>query len=289
MSNALQERLSAAVKAAEDFADTIDANGGIPTAGDQDTLLKMLGDVKEAKKALEADASAKGELASAKAFMSQLAGNDPDQSSGKAGVGSIIHPSAAQVKTFGQAFVESEAYTQFVKQYSRGGVIPDSMKGLQSAAYATDLKALITGVSSTSAGAIINNDVYAGITDLVGARELTMRDVVTKSTTQSDTVEFVRVTSKTNSAAAVAEATSSAAPTTGASSGAALNLNANGGYKPEGAWTFQKATAAVKTIAEGRPIVLQDLVMSISLTVEFILWNSQEHHDRPTQAILVPK
>ena len=254
MSNALQERLSAAVKAAETFADTIDARGGIPSADDQTQLLKLLGDVKDAKKALETDADAKGELASAKAFMAQLAGDGPDMSSDKSGVGSFVRPTPGQVKTFGQMFTESDAYQGFVKQYARGGVIPDSLKGIQSAGFSADAKALITGVSNTSAGAMINNDLYSEITDLVGSRELTMRDIVTTSTTTSDSVDYVRVTSKTNSAAVVAEATSSASPTTGASSGAALNLAAGGGYKPESGMALERVTAAVKTLAHWIPI-----------------------------------
>lgn len=254
MSTALKERLQAAVKAAEDFGDAIDARGGMPNGDDQKKLLDLLGGVRDAKKALEANAEAKGALADAKAFMAQLAGDGPDMSSGKTPTGSIVFPTRGQVKTFGQAFVESEAYTSFVKQYARGGVIPDSLKGIQSAGFNADAKALITGVSNTSAGALIDNDVYSQITDLVGSRELTMRDIVTTTTTDSDAVDYVRVTSKTSNAAAVAEATSSAAPTTGASAGAALTLNAGGGYKPESGLALERVTTAVKTLAHWIPI-----------------------------------
>lgn len=254
MSTTMKERLQAAVSAAEKFGDDLDAKGGAPSGDDLAHLTTLLGEVKDAKKAMEADAEAKGALADAKAFMAQLAGTGPDLSSGKQQVGSIAFPTRGQVKTFGQLFTESDAYSAFVKQYARNGVIPDSMKGLQSGNFSTDMKALITGVSNTSAGASIVNDEYGQIVDLVGARELTMRDIVTTSTTDSDAVDYVRVTSKTNAAAAVAEATSSAAPTTGASAGAALTLAAGGGYKPESGFALERVTTAVKTLAHWVPI-----------------------------------
>lgn len=254
MSTTLKERLQAAVTAAEQFADGLDAKGGMPDSEDQKKLLDLLGGVKDAKLALEANAEAKGALADAKAFMAALAGDGPDMSSDKSKVGSFIHPTAGQVKTFGQMFTESDAYQGFVKQYARNGVIPDSLKGLQSGGFNADMKALITGVSNTSGGAFINNDVYSQITDLVGARELTMRDIVTTSTTDSDTVEYVRVTAKTNNAAAVAEATSSAAPTAPATVPNPLVLNAGGGYKPESGMDFERVSTAVKTLAHWIPI-----------------------------------
>ena len=251
MSTALKERLEAAVKAAEQFGDDLDAKGVTPSGEDLQKLTSLLGDVKTAKSALETNAEAKGALADPKAFMAALSGDGDPINSGKSGVGSIVHP--GQAKTFGQLFVESDAYQGFVKQYARNGVIPDALKGLQSAGFAADVKDLITGVSNTSGGALITNDVYSQITDLVGSRELTMRDVVTKSTTQSDTVEFVRVTTKTSAAAAVAEATTSASPTAPGSAGPLVPA-AGGGYKPESGMAFERVSTAVKTLAHWIPI-----------------------------------
>ena len=255
MSTLLKERLEAAIALAQKAADEMDTKAGGMSGEDMTKLTELLGHVKDAKRALEADADAKGTLADAKSFMSQLAGDGPDMSSGKSKVGSFVRPTMGQVKTFGEMFVESDAYQGFVKQYGRnGGPIPDAVKGIQSAAFSADSKALITGASSTSGGAFVNNDVYGPITDLVGSRELTMRDLVTVSSTTSDTVEYVRVTAKTNNAATVAEATSAASPTTGASSGAALTLNPGGGYKPESAMTFERVSTAVKTLAHWIPM-----------------------------------
>ena len=80
-----------------------------------------------------------------------------------------------------------------------------------------------------------------------------MRDLVTVGSTTSDTVEYVRVTGKTNSAAPVAEASSAAAPTAPAGAGA-LVLDPNGGYKPESGMALEVVSTTVKTIAHWIPI-----------------------------------
>lgn len=112
-------------------------------------------------------------------------------------------------------------------------------------------KALWVGGSQTSAGAFVTNE-RTDIVEMLGRRELTIRDLISVRRTTSDTVEYVTQTSHTNNAAPVAEATSSASPTAPGTAGA-LVLDPNGGYKPEGAWAFAEATATVKTIAEWVP------------------------------------
>ena len=243
--------LEAAVADLKTFADEVDSRGTM-TGEDQAGLTQRMEAVAAAKKAVEADAAVKGTINDAKAFMASLGGGaEQSAASAKQPVGSAIFGGGK--KTFGEMFVESPAYDAFVKQFARAGVIPDSVKGIRSDVFSSDMKALITGASSTSGGAFVNNDVYTQITDLAPNKELTMRDLVTVSTTQSDTVEFVRVTSKTNNAAAVAEASSSAAPTAPGTAGA-LVLDANGGYKPESAMAFERVSTAVKTIAHWVPI-----------------------------------
>ena len=157
-------------------------------------------------------------------------------------------------KTLGELFVTSEQYGAFTEKYVRGGVIPNQVKGIQSGTFQVDAKTLITGASSTSAGVYVRNDLYAPTTDLVGVRELTVADLVTQGTTASDTVEYVRVTTKTNNAAPVAEATSAAA---GAISGATpgpYTVATPSGTKPESALALEIVNTAVKTIAHWIPI-----------------------------------
>ena len=135
----------------------------------------------------------------------------------------------------------------------RDGIIPSTVKGLQSGPFSADVKALVTGASSTSGGAFVVNDRYGPTIDLVGERELTVYDLVTKGSTTSDTVEYVRVTSKTNNAAPVAEATTAAAPTAPGTAGALVPA-AGGGYKPESGLDLEVVSTTVKTIAHWLPI-----------------------------------
>lgn len=119
------------------------------------------------------------------------------------------------------------------------------------------VKSLFIGGSDTSAGAFVTNE-DSGIVEMLGRRTLTLRDLVSVRRTTSDAVDFVRQTSHTNAAAPVAEATSSAEPTADADGGA-LVRDPNGGYKPEGSWTFERDTANVKTIAEWVPATKRSL------------------------------
>lgn len=113
------------------------------------------------------------------------------------------------------------------------------------------VKSLITGGSSTSAGAFVVPE-QTGIIELLGRRDLTLRDLISVRRTGSDTVEYVRQTSHTNAAATVAEATTADSPTAPVGGGALVRA-AGGGYKPQGAWEFTREIATVKTIAEWVP------------------------------------
>jgi Phage capsid family. len=78
-----------------------------------------------------------------------------------------------------------------------------------------ELKTLITGTSDTSAGAFVEPDRQAGMVELA-RRPLVVSDLVNVGTTDSDLVEWVEQTSRTNAAAETAEAIA-----TGDASGAA--------------------------------------------------------------------
>ena len=202
----------------------------------------------------EAEAEAAGALKDAKAFMAALTGDASGESAKGPSLTVTGLPMDTQGKTFGEMFVDSGAYKEFIGRYAgRDGIIPSTVKGLQSGPFSADVKALVTGASSTSGGAFVVNDRYAPTIDLVGERELTVYDLVTKGSTTSDTVEYVRVTSKTNNAAPVAEATTAAAPTAPGTAGA-LILAAGGGYKPESGLDLEVVSTTVKTIAHWLPI-----------------------------------
>lgn len=98
-------------------------------------------------------------------------------------------------------------------------------------------KALITGLSSTSGGALVQNDRLATIVPSLSRDDINVVDLVTRQTTQSDTVEYVRIGTETNNAAGVLEATSSIT-----------------GAKPESDFVLSVVTAIVENIAHWIPI-----------------------------------
>lgn len=248
-------KLEAAVKSLQEFSDQLDAREEGLSGEDMSNLKARMEDIKNLKAAVEAEAEAAGTLKDAQEFMKALSGDAGEKAAKKSPLVTVEGlPMDTQGKTFGEMFVESGAYKEFIGRYAgRDGIIPPSMKGLQSGAFTADTKTLITGLSSTSAGAFVANDRYAPTIDLVGERELTVADLVTRGTTTSDTVEYVRVTGKTNNAAPVAEATSADAPTAPGTAGA-LVLNAGGGYKPESGLALEVVSTTVKTIAHWLPI-----------------------------------
>lgn len=152
--------------------------------------------------------------------------------------GGIPHPNGdgkgndgVERKSVGQQFTEDfQEFKDWREAIAPHGDIPETMRVGNSPAM--HFKALITGASVTSAGAMVRRD-YAGLVELP-FRPLMLRDLITIGTTGSDLIEYPRVTGYTNAAAAVAEAT--------ASSGGS-------GAKPESNIALEKVTTSVKTIA----------------------------------------
>lgn len=169
--------------------------------------------------------------------------------------------------SFGERFAQSKEYKGWLKQVAPNGHIPESAKGLNSPAFQVDMpfekKAVITGLSDTSAGAFVQND-NTGIYVPMGRKPLKLRDLISVRSTNSDMVEFVQQTAKVTQAAGVAEATSAAAPTVNATTHA-VELNAGGGYKPEGTMTFVKVTTPVETVAVWIPVTKRALADAAQL------------------------
>ncbi|PQM51868.1 phage major capsid protein [Mycolicibacter virginiensis] len=162
-----------------------------------------------------------------------------------------------RMKSLGLQVVESPEFKAMLKPFTTdSGIRIGEKTRIQSDPIS--IKGLFVGGTDTSAGAFVVNE-QTGIVEMLGRKELKIRDLISVRRTGSDTVEYVEQTSHTNAAAVVPEATSSAAPTLPAldgnalGAGAALVNNPNGGYKPEGSWAFTRRTAVVKTIAEWVP------------------------------------
>jgi HK97 family phage major capsid protein len=180
-------------------------------------------------------------------------------------IGSDGGPSDVSQKTIGEQFAEWDGFQNWLKSLAPDGRIPETMRVGNSPAYNLEgfgVKALTTGASATSAGALVRRD-YAPLVALP-TRPLTIRDVVTVGRTTSDLIEYPRVTSQTNNAEIVAEATA----TSGGS-----------GAKPESAIALEKVTAAVKTIAHWIPVTkraLSDAAQIETLVNTFLEYGLEE-------------
>lgn len=248
MSAAIKERMGAALKIARDISEQAEREGRDLTAEENEKATAALLDYKAAKKDFERTQSTES-LKSALADIGLDLGLEP--AGAKAAPSAFHQPT--KLKSIGQMFAESAEYKSMMGQFSDGRI--NEKARVQSAPMG--VKALITGASDTSGGAFVNTDVQ-NIVEMLGRRELTVRDLISVRQTESDTVEYVRQTTQLSSAAPVPEATSAAAPTAPGTAGA-LVLNAGGGYKPEGSMAFEKVTATVKTIAEWVPATKRGL------------------------------
>lgn len=139
--------------------------------------------------------------------------------------------------SIGEQFVSAPAFKAWMRHIAPSGMVPDSLKGLSSPP--VEFKELITGTDQTSAGAFVQTD-YTGIYEPLGRFPLNVMGLISRRTTTSDLVEFVRQTRQVQEAAPVAEANVKY-PT-----GATGEVT---GEKPQGRMNFEKVHATVKTIA----------------------------------------
>jgi len=84
-----------------------------------------------------------------------------------------------QKGSFGEQFANSNEFKSWMKQVAPNGHIPESAKGFSSPAFQVNMpfekKAVITGLSDTSAGAFVQND-NTGIYVPMGRKPLKLRD-----------------------------------------------------------------------------------------------------------------
>ena len=201
------------------------------------------------------------------------------KATGSGGVIDAANKGGLKLDTYsslGKAFVEAEQYVEWMKRMAPNGQIPESSRGFTSPAFAvpglagfgyapTGRKTVVTGESATSAGALISAD-HKGLLDEDNyQRPLTSLDVMTRGTTDGDTVEFARVNGPTNAAAPVPEATiSGAEPLSEA---------------PESALPLEKVTAPVRTISHWIPATkraLSDAGQVRTLIDNFLIYGLAE-------------
>lgn len=241
MSTQTRERLERAVAEMQAFDEELGKKSDT-NVEDVNRLLRHAEEVDKAQQAHKASESSGRVLDSASRYIAELA-DAPAGAVKTATDEGLIAPNGQPAsmfpgtKSIGEAWVESQQF-KALDNYKSGDQIPNSVSGIKTPPWQFDQKALITGGSATSAGAAVRNDIYPPITDLVGYRELTVDDLVTHGSTNSDAVDYVTVTARTNSAGMFAETT---------------NVTSSA-LKPESSLTLAVATANVRTIAHWIPI-----------------------------------
>lgn len=280
MSNAqaLAEEMKAHLKAARDLSDAVDKDGRDFNDAERAQVTELVKKAQDAKARLE---QAKGDAAVRSAIADLGDGIGMNEKAEKISPAGLIVPDGR--KTVAQHYLESAEYQELLAS-APGGVFQKNHR-VQSRPVGYEQllaprggqKALVTGLSDTSGGALVQND-WRGLQVGLDAfqRPLTLRDLVTSGSTTSDTVEYARIASVTNSAAPVAEATSSAGPTVVSGT---LTYNTGGGYKPESGLTTVKVTTPVRTIAHWIPITkraLSDAAQMATLIDNFLGYGLEE-------------
>jgi HK97 family phage major capsid protein len=250
-----REQLEKLVYDMKAFADECDAKGEL-SADDRQKLDTMSKSVTDLVATIKAEATASDTMDVAKAFLGDLAGKPGQAADGEPEVhtSGIVNPKGM---TLGEAFTKSPVFADFTKQFAGADGRIREVSNIKSAEYVVPgfgAKALVTGTSDTSGGAFIRNERLGGATDLIGQRELMLRQLCTNITINSDTFEYVQVTGKTNNAAGVAEATTSADPAISGATPGPYTVAAASGVKPESALTFAVVSSPVETIAHLMPI-----------------------------------
>lgn len=145
------------------------------------------------------------------------------------------------IKTLGEMIFEDKEFKSWWDTMTANGGLVGGNRKFDSPSI--QVKTLLTGAGSTSGGPLVFPD-FKPIVDLSYQRPLTVRDIITTGSTESDTVEYVRVTGVTNNAAPTAEATAS---------------DDGSGAKPESAMALLRVTENVKTIAHWIPATNRSL------------------------------
>lgn len=279
-----RERLERLVTEMRDFASEIDAREDGASGEEIAKLNKMGQDVKALADEVKAEAEAHGNLDMAKAFLGDLAGEAgaPAASAAPEMRDGIVNPTGM---TLGEAFSKSPAYEDFLGQFKGNDGRIREVTNIKSATFDVPgfgAKDLVTGASSTSGGAFVQNARLGGVTDLIGERRLTVRDLCTNINISSDTFEYVQVTGKTNNAAGVAEATTAADPAISGASPGPYTVATASGAKPESALTLAVVSSPVETIAHLIPITRRaaaDAPQVRQLVDAFLLYGLKEEEE----------
>jgi HK97 family phage major capsid protein len=223
-----------------------------------DRLEKITGkDARErATKALGRLAGVGSILAGMRPDFTPAAGGDGDTLTG--GNGEEAHGFTASRKSYGEMFTGDERVQSYLKALMPSGRVPERTPiNTPTVLLGSILKALVRSGDTAAGGALVYADQRRDLVIPYLYPALRVRDVMTVLPTNSDRIEYARVTSDSvNAAAEVAEATS-----------------VSTGLKPESTLVTEPVEDTVKTIAHWLPAtkqVLQDAPQMRSIIDAFL-------------------
>lgn len=240
-----QEAIRLMNEADEKYGKQFQEFGETPTREQLDTLKAMNAEVKEYE--AQALQFKEGDDLRRERESRQKERNTPID---RVGFGDGQKPGEIEQKaphSLGDIFTQNPQVKQYLDQF-KGRHVPNQLGintprvELNASLKELGQKALITGLSDTSAGAFVRTQYMSDIA--LPYRELSLRDVVTVGRVNSDAIEYARAVSVDNQAATVAEATATAG---------------SSGVKPESDMVFEKVTATVRTIAHWMAVSNQAL------------------------------
>lgn len=174
---------------------------------------------------------------------------DEDQEALAAAQTSAASRAAASISS---QFFGSDEWKNYAKGVAPHGKFSDKSRiespavDIKGSIFAPKRRGLVTGSSATSAGAFVVADDTGIFDEGEFQRELTILDLISRGTTQSDVVEYVRQTGFTNNAAVVPEADN-------------VLPSDDTGRKPWSDFTFERVVETVATIAHGEAASLRAL------------------------------
>ena len=169
--------------------------------------------------------------------------------------------------SLGEAFTSSPEFKDLLGQRANGDHFGQKQQVSSRPVGFKEL--LFTGTDRESAGGLIQNDyrgLQLGFTPF--ERPLTLRQLLSSSTTSSDTIEYAYIAGVDQNAAFTPEATAT---------------DGSSGTKPQSGFTFERQTTTVKTIANWAAITkraLADVGQVRAMIDQFLRYGIEEEIDR---------
>lgn len=268
MRKSIRDAILAEAKAAQAINEKVIAEERDFTDVEKDTITEHLAKAKSLEERAKTEADFAGQFKSLTAGI----GLEPDEER-PAGINPQDTPErAAKRLKASSRFVQSEQYKALLSSTPNGRFAEKTRVNMSPVEIPGGMKDLFySGDRNNSAGFLVEDD-RRGLLAPFYERPLSVRALFASGSTNSDTIDYVRMTSVTNGAAVVPEARS-ADPV----GGAVTSVLA--GVKPQSTFEFERDSTTVKTIAHWIPITkraLSDAAQIQTMIDSFLRYGLEE-------------